>query len=120
MSTRADRVADLIKALIEATDLDGLITGAALDHWANAFVTTAMPTAYASIKDVADLTGRAKETLTSWVRRGQHDCPQPLGVTAAGQIWDRQDWVDWVALHPGLVSRTYPGRPVRVRDAPQA
>jgi predicted DNA-binding transcriptional regulator AlpA len=64
------------------------------------------PAAYVSIKDVADLTGRTKGTILSWIQRGQHGTPQPLGSTAAGMVWDRQEWVNWVGLHPKLVHRS--------------
>lgn len=70
------------------------------------------PTAYASIKDVSVLTGRNRNTIGTWIQRGQHDCPQALGDTGAGQIWDRDEWVAWVQEHPGLVGR--------VRKAPRS
>lgn len=61
------------------------------------------PIAYASIKDVANLTGRTKGTILSWIQRGQHDCPPALGTSSAGMVWDLDDWKRWAHDHPGLV-----------------
>lgn len=63
------------------------------------------PTEYGSIKDVADLIGRNRTTVHSWIQRGQHDIPPALGTTAVGQIWDMADWGPWMVDHAGLLGK---------------
>jgi hypothetical protein len=81
------------------------VTQAEIDALASDILALCTPTSYASIKDVADLTGRTKGTILSWLQRGQHDCPPPLGTSSAGMIWDLDDWKRWAHQHPKLVFR---------------
>lgn len=96
--TRADKITEYLdrKFNTELTHLD-------LSLEAQDILALATPTEYASIKDVADLTGRTKPTILSWIQRGQHDCPPALGTSSAGMIWDMDDWKRWAHDHPGLV-----------------
>src|SRR6059058_4321148 len=98
MTTRTDA---LIEYLTDLTALAIENGTSDIDFTAHAttVLTVCTPTAYASIKDVADLTGRTKGTILSWIQRGQHDCPPALGTSSAGMVWDLDDWKRWAHDH---------------------
>jgi hypothetical protein len=100
--TRIDKLTEYLADLTTYAHANGT---ADIDFTAHAttLLTVCAPTAYASIKDVADLTGRTKGTILSWIQRGQHDCPPALGTSSAGMVWDLDDWKRWAEAHPGLV-----------------
>jgi len=55
-----------------------------------------------SLKDFGIAAGRNATTIQSWISRGQHEIPEPLGRCSAGSIWRAEDIHRWVRGHPEL------------------
>ncbi len=58
---------------------------------------------YLMLGDVAEILSRSRSTVLSWVDRGTHDFPRPIGRSSAGMIWDGEQIDTWAAAHPALV-----------------
>lgn len=75
---RGYEVTELVDAILEITDK-------------RTFVTTA---------DFGRRIGRSPNTLITWRDRGRKDLPEAVYRTAQGPLWDEEDVLVWMALHP--------------------
>lgn len=60
----------------------------------------------AGLAEVADLLGRHKNTVRSWMGRPELACPEPFRGVAATPLWDITQWETWALGHPELVGDT--------------
>lgn len=58
---------------------------------------------FMSIKDFAGHIKRNRTSILNWISRGQNEIPPALYLTCAGQIWDREQIVQWAVDHPLLL-----------------
>jgi len=99
--TRAELIIELIHATFCSAPLNG---------WNDAGVAAEILEIADSgelmgLKDFGRAAGRNSTTIMSWISRGQHDVPEPLGRCSAGSIWRAEDIQAWVQDHPELCDK---------------
>lgn len=61
------------------------------------------PSDLVGLAEVAQMTGRSKQTVCNWIGRGNQGFPAPLVHLAATKVWDREQVQVWMQGHPELV-----------------
>ncbi len=92
--TRAERIAELLRDNTYPGNTRALT---------NEVLAIADDRRYLMLGDVAKMLSRSRSTVLSWVDRGTHDFPRPIGHSSAGMIWDGDQIDTWAAAHPALV-----------------
>lgn len=53
-----------------------------------------------ALRDFADLIGRNRNTILSWIERGKYGIPAPISKPSSGNIWDGEQLRAWACSHP--------------------